>query len=318
MLGYSLQNYEIYNVSAGVSPEIRAEEGTTTRSMVSTSLVWDNRDNPFLTRKGERISISPWVAGGPLGGDEQTYGLDVEATKYMRVWKDVIFLVDAEASTVDVWDSPQFKNFATAGTVVASPHVPLAFDAMGNPCTDIGVGGCNPVPTQVFNQSIPAVPIYDRLYLGGSNNLRGFQFRDISPKDTNDQPIGGQTMWRATGEISFPIVEKARGAFFSDVGAVNPGAWTFGVETLDVPRGPNQIATFRYKMQQAKLGLGPFPSPLTPRRTFDSLGSDVGVGLRLDLPIGPLRLDYGYPNRYRRKSEPRPPEFQCGLPILTP
>jgi outer membrane protein insertion porin family len=25
------------------------------------------------------------------------------------------------------------------------------------------------------------------------------------------------------------------------------------------------------------------------------LNQDVGVGVRLDLPIGPLRLDYGYP-----------------------
>jgi outer membrane protein insertion porin family len=26
-----------------------------------------------------------------------------------------------------------------------------------------------------------------------------------------------------------------------------------------------------------------------------NIASDIGVGLRLDLPIGPLRLDYGYP-----------------------
>jgi outer membrane protein insertion porin family len=146
-----------------------------------------------------------------------------------------------------------------------------------------------------ISEEISNVPIYDRLYLGGSNNLRGFKFRDISPKDTNNQPIGGQSMWRATGEITFPIIEKARGAIFSDVGAVNAGPWTFGVTNIDIPRGPNQIATFKYKVQQAKLGLGPPQAPLTPRRTVESLGSDFGVGLRLDLPIGPLRLDYGFP-----------------------
>jgi outer membrane protein insertion porin family len=281
ILGYSLQNYEIYNVATGVSPEIRAEEGTTTKSMVSPGLVWDRRDNPFLTRQGERISISPFVAGGPLGGDVKTYGLNVEATKYKRVWKDVIFLVDAEAATVAVWDKSEFTTFTDSGTVVTAPHTPLL------------IGGAPVV--QNFTFQVPNVPIYDRLYLGGSNNLRGFRFRDISPKDTNNQPIGGQTMWRATGEISFPIVEKARGAIFSDVGAVNEGPWTFGVTTIDIPRGPNQIATFRYQTQQAKMGLGPFPAPLTPRRSFDSIGSDVGIGLRLDLPIGPLRLDYGFP-----------------------
>ena len=27
------------------------------------------------------------------------------------------------------------------------------------------------------------VPIFDRLYLGGANTLRGFRFRDVGPKD---------------------------------------------------------------------------------------------------------------------------------------
>ena len=36
------------------------------------------------------------------------------------------------------------------------------------------------------------VPIYERLFLGGSNNLRGFGFRDVGPKDENGEPIGGQ------------------------------------------------------------------------------------------------------------------------------
>lgn len=301
VLGYSLQNYDIYNVSSGVSPDIRAEEGTTTKSMISTSLVWDRRDNPFLTRKGERISISPFVTGGFLGGDEQVYGLDVGGTKYWRVWKDVILLIDAEASTVEVWDKSQ--------TTLFPDFVPCKLGSPGcgangfreNPNAFTGIvmqGPHNPAPGPIIEPypvEVPNVPIYDRLYLGGSNNLRGFKFRDISPKDTNNQPIGGQSMWRATGEVTFPIIEKARGAIFADVGAVNAGPWTFGVTNIDIPRGPNQIATFRYKVQQAKLGLGPDPGPLTPRRTIESVGSDFGVGLRLDLPIGPLRLDYGFP-----------------------
>jgi len=28
---------------------------------------------------------------------------------------------------------------------------------------------------------------------------------------------------------------------------------------------------------------------------LSALRSDVGIGVRLNLPIGPLRLDYGYP-----------------------
>jgi outer membrane protein insertion porin family len=100
------------------------------------------------------------------------------------------------------------------------------------------------------------VPIYERLYLGGSNNLRGFPYREVGPQDENGEPIGGKTMWRTTIEWTFPIIEKARGAVFYDTGFVNSDQWSFG---------------------------------------FNHIASDIGIGLRLDLPIGPLRLDYGYP-----------------------
>ena len=97
-------------------------------------------------------------------------------------------------------------------------------------------------------------------------------------------------MARGTVELTFPIIEKARGALFYDAGLVNPDAWDFGDQTLIVPRGLNAQASVAY----AKFHSLPF-NPLTPKKTFDSFGSDFGVGLRLDLPIGPLRLDYGYP-----------------------
>ena len=32
------------------------------------------------------------------------------------------------------------------------------------------------------------VPLYDRLYLGGANNLRGFDFREVGPKDDHGDP----------------------------------------------------------------------------------------------------------------------------------
>jgi len=278
VLGYSLQNYEIYDVAGGVSPLILAEEGTTTQSMVTTSLVWDRRDNPFLTRRGERISITPYVAGGPLGGDVQIYGFDVEATKYVRVWKDLILLADVEAATVDTWDKPETELFQTFGYVS---------DGHGHPIT--------PIETVQFNEAVSNVPIFDRLYLGGANNLRGFKFRDISPKDSHNQPIGGQSMARATVEASFPIVEKARGAFFYDCGFVNADPWDFSPETLDIPRGNNAIATDLFNRFHPAPGVILPASLVSPRRSFDSFASDFGVGVRLDLPIGPLRLDYGFP-----------------------
>ncbi len=206
--GYKLQDIDIFNVSASASEAIQSAEGSFVESEFLTSLVFDRRDNALLTRRGQRITLSPYVAGGFLGGDVQIYGWDLEGSQYFHFPLDTILLINGEVATVNTWGSGD------------------------------------------------SVPLFERLYLGGSNNLRGFPFREVGPKDENGEPLGGQSMARATIEFTFPIIEKARGAIFYDTGFVNSDAWSFG---------------------------------------FNHIASDIGVGLRLDLPIGPLRLDYGYP-----------------------
>lgn len=99
------------------------------------------------------------------------------------------------------------------------------------------------------------VPIFERQFLGGANNLRGFDFRDVSPKDSTGEPLGGKTAAYFSAEYTFPIMEKIRGAVFYDVGEVTGGPGQFG----------------------------------------GGLNSDVGIGLRLFLPIGPIRVDFGIP-----------------------
>lgn len=198
--GYRIENIGIHNVDEDVSEEIKKEEGDKLKSELSFGLTYDTRDSVFLTRKGERITLDTFIAGGFLGGDIQTYGVTLEASKYILLPGDTILTLNGEVGIVETWGGD----------------------------TD--------------------VPIYDRLYLGGSNNLRGFRYRDVGPKDEDGEPIGGNTLWRATIEYTFPIVEKIRGALFYDVGAVDGG-----------------------------------------------INSDVGIGVRLDLPIGPVRIDYGIP-----------------------
>ena len=207
-VGYTLQDIDIFNVDPSASEFIQSQAGSTVESKLFSSLVFDSRDNPLLSRKGQRITFSPTITGGFLGGDTQIYGLDLEGSQYFHLPWDTILLLNGEIATVSQWG---------AGT---------------------------------------QVPIYERLFLGGSNNLRGFPFREVGPKDQNGEPEGGQTMARTTIEWTFPIIEKARGAVFYDMGFVNSDAWSFG---------------------------------------FNNMASDIGIGLRLDLPIGPLRLDYGYP-----------------------
>ena len=206
-LGYTLQDIDIFNVDPSASDFIQSQKGSSVESKIFSSVVYDSRDNVLLSHRGQRITFSPVIAGGFLGGDTQIYGLALEGSQYFHLPKDLILLINGEIATVSQWGSQ----------------------------TD--------------------VPIFERLFLGGSNNLRGFPFREVGPQQ-NGEPIGGKSMARSTLELTFPIIEKARGAIFYDTGFVNYSQWSFG---------------------------------------FNNIASDVGVGLRLDLPIGPLRLDYGYP-----------------------
>lgn len=207
-LGHRVEAVELYSVSPGASSQILLEQGQSTKSQLTAQLIHDTRDNPFLSRRGHRVAIIPYIAGGFLGGDEQIYGLSIEARQYFLLWKDSILQFAGQFGTVDTWGD---------GT---------------------------------------RVRIYDRLFLGGSNDLRGFDFRDVSPKDINGEPLGGQTSAAFTIEYTMPIIEKARAAIFYDTGFVNVNPW-------DISSG--------------------------------TVVSDVGVGLRLDLPVGPVRIDYGIP-----------------------
>jgi len=103
------------------------------------------------------------------------------------------------------------------------------------------------------------VPLYDKLFLGGANDMRGFRYRHVGGRGVvkdNGEPTGGKTLARATAEYTVPVVDKVRAAVFYDVGFVNADAYDF---------------------------------------SSSAYNADAGIGLRLDLPIGPVRIDYGVP-----------------------
>lgn len=100
------------------------------------------------------------------------------------------------------------------------------------------------------------VPIFDRQFLGGPYNLRGFENRNAGPRDpATNEVLGGNSSAYASVEYTFPLVERIRGAVFYDIGAVSVDSWNFG----------------------------------------NGYYHDAGIGLRLNLPFGPLAIDYAVP-----------------------
>ncbi len=230
-LDYTIQEIQIYNINSSlISTELQdlIEVGgaNNLESRATFGLTYDTRDSAFLTRKGTRIDFTTYVAGGPLGGTVQVYGMDLDAAQYFHLPFDTILLLNGEFGSVANW-----SGGSTNGGIV---------------------------------------PIFDRLYLGGASTLRGFKFRDVGPKDSQGDAVGGNTLTRWTIEYTIPVIERVRFAVFYDGGFVNPGSWSFSPEKVPVPGAPS----------------GKFSG---------GLNQDIGIGVRLDLPIGPLRLDYGFP-----------------------
>ena len=227
---YRGEQIKIYNVqtNAGTVIQNAGNNSPYTKSSLLGALDYDNRDSLFLTRRGQSLTLSAFVAGGGLGGNVQDYGVNLDAKKYFALPWDMIFMGKGSLAVVNAW----------------------------------GNGNKGP------NSGTP--PIFDELYLGGANDMRGFAFRQVGPKDQYGNPIGGSTSAYGTVELTFPIIPRLRGAIFSDWGFVNAGSLDFS---------PSQVTTTAGGVST----------------TSGGLNGDVGIGARIELPIGPIRIDWGYP-----------------------
>ncbi len=114
------------------------------------------------------------------------------------------------------------------------------------------------------------VPLFQRLFAGGSTSVRGYARRELGPKDnpamfgqTRDpEPIGGNALFETGVELRFPVRGSFRGAAFVDAGNV----WD---DTGEIDLG--------------------------------DLRTTPGIGIRYVTPIGPIRLDAA-----RRMSDDEP------------
>ncbi|MEY2489993.1 MAG: outer membrane protein insertion porin family [Verrucomicrobiota bacterium] len=112
------------------------------------------------------------------------------------------------------------------------------------------------------------IPIDERFFNGGNTTVRSFTERDLGPHD-GDNPIGGEFFTVFNVEYTFPIYGELQGAAFFDAGNLLPSS----------------------EDPFARVTAG-----------FDDMRYAIGLGLRYKLPIGPIRLDYGY-NPDRRAGE---------------
>jgi outer membrane protein insertion porin family len=105
------------------------------------------------------------------------------------------------------------------------------------------------------------LPFYERFYLGGAYDMRGFNFNDVGGYDTYDtafgnEPMGGLTYGYFSLEYTIKAAENLRFAAFYDHGLVNRSETDFGLSEAN---------------------------------------SNYGVGMRILMGGAVMRLDFGIP-----------------------
>jgi len=136
------------------------------------------------------------------------------------------------------------------------------------------------------------VPVFQRYFLGGILDIRGFYLRSVGPRlpltsslDPNSPPIdnganiGGNLEAYSNLELEFPIIDKVgiRGVVFFDAG----NAWNTESQFCRTTPAPQ------------------FDRVVQPCFTFpDTIGylrTSTGFGIRWFSPLGPLRFEWGFP-----------------------
>lgn len=99
------------------------------------------------------------------------------------------------------------------------------------------------------------VPLTRRLYSGGTNSVRGFGFQKLGPEDASNDPVGGLSRLEVGTELRWRVWSPFSLVAFVDAGDVRSRPWIFRPGELRAAAGP---------------------------------------GLRVDTPVGPLRIDAGF------------------------
>jgi len=121
-------------------------------------------------------------------------------------------------------------------------------------------------------------PLFRRYFPGGINSVRGFKARTLGPKDERGNEFGGSSQFINNLEIIFPLFDSVglKGVIFYDIG-----------EAFD----DNQSIRLR-DLRQA-----------------------YGAGLRWNSPLGPIRIEFGFPIDREEGEDSSVTLFSLGAPF---
>jgi outer membrane protein insertion porin family len=241
-LSYRIEEVEISDLEADAPADAFAVRGFTTVSAASVGLRHDKVLYEYMEGAYEGVAnvLSFEYGGGALGGDVDFYKPEVANEFYYPLY--------------------------TSGRGPAALHHVVSI------VNRFGIiephSGADPIP------------IFERVFLGGANTVRGFDFRGLGPHDGND-PIGGTAWLWGNVEYSFPILLRfLRGVVFFDYANLSED-----IDSFD----------------------------------FSEMRYSVGGGLRLTFPLPgnpiPIGLYLGFPIKKEDEDETKTFSFTIGVPF---
>ena len=149
-LTYRLDNINIKDVSDNASQDLKDEKGKNTISSLELGLGYDSRDNVFDTKKGDILSGSLELAGGPFAGSKNYLKFFSRASHYFPMFRNSVIEFRGRLGLSGAYGNsekvPMYERFFAggAGTIrgyherMAGPVDPNSKDPLGGDALLVG------------------------------------------------------------------------------------------------------------------------------------------------------------------------------------
>ena len=243
---YSFRRVEALDISSKISAqEIPLLSQPALVGMVGGSFVEDHRDDPSDATKGTYSLVNAGVSWKDFGSQANFIRFTGQNSTYYTLGSHLVFARKTQFGVVTPYGSPYRITVPASGTQ----------------------------PAEVILTD--SIPLPERLFMGGSESMRGFSINQAGPRDpVTGYPIGGNALFLNSLELRTSFAQRRLGlVVFEDAG--------------------NVYTTVR------RMRLLKFDQSLPG--DFDYTSHAVGLGFRYKTPVGPIRFDVGYnlnPPRY--------------------